>query len=65
MVLAHYGGAPEALTVALPVAVFAGFMLLEKRARQRERERGEGGGAETGDGSPPAEPPSAAPPPQG
>jgi hypothetical protein len=38
-VLAHYGGVPEALTVALPVLVFAGFMLAEKRARRRERER--------------------------
>ena len=37
-VLAHYGGAPEALTIALPLAIFGGFMLLEKRARRRERE---------------------------
>ena len=36
--LAHLGGAPEALTIALPVLIFAGFMLLEKRARRRERE---------------------------
>ena len=39
--LAHYGGAPEALTIALPVVIFAGFMLLEKRARRREREAAE------------------------
>ena len=38
VVLAHYGGAPEVLTIALPVAIFVGFMLLEKRARRRERE---------------------------
>ena len=38
-VLAHYGGVPEALTVGLPVIVFAGFMLAEKRARRREQER--------------------------
>ena len=37
--LAHYGGAPEALTLALPVGIFVGFMALEKRARRRERER--------------------------
>jgi hypothetical protein len=39
LVLAHYGGVPEALTVALPVVVFAGFMLAERRARRRDRER--------------------------
>ena len=37
-VLAHYGGAPEALTIGLPLVIFVGFMLLEKRARRRERE---------------------------
>lgn len=36
--LAHLGGAPEALTIALPVLVFGGFLLLERRARRRERE---------------------------
>ena len=41
VVLAHYGGAPEALTLGLPVVIFAGFMLLEKRARRREREAAE------------------------
>ena len=41
VVLAHYGGAPEALTLGLPVVIFAGFLLLEKRARRREREREE------------------------
>jgi hypothetical protein len=39
LVLAHYGGVPEALTFGLPIAIFAGFVLLEKRARRRERER--------------------------
>ena len=51
LVLAHYGGAPEALTVGLPLVVFGGFMLLEKRARRRERER-----AEQGTGERPGEP---------
>lgn len=43
-VLAHAGGAPEALTIGLPLVIFAGFMLMERRARTRERlerERGE------------------------
>jgi hypothetical protein len=39
VVLAHYGGVPETLTIALPITIFAGFMLVEKRARRRERER--------------------------
>ena len=38
VVLAHYGGAPEALTIGLPIVIFVGFMLLERRARRRERE---------------------------
>jgi hypothetical protein len=38
-VLAHYGGVPEVLTIVLPILIFTGFMLLEKRARRRERER--------------------------
>jgi hypothetical protein len=38
VVLAHYGGAPEALTIGMPLVIFVGFMLLEKRARRRERE---------------------------
>lgn len=58
VVLAHYGGAPEALTIALPIAIFAGFMLLEKRARRREREQdaqqGSADGAEPGDGDRPS-----------
>ena len=44
VVQAHAGGAPEALTVGLPLLIFAGFMYMEKRARKRERlarERGE------------------------
>jgi hypothetical protein len=40
-VLAHYGGAPEAMTIVLPIVIFTAFMLLERRARQRERERAE------------------------
>jgi hypothetical protein len=39
VVLAHYGGVPEALTVVLPVLIFVGFLLLERRARRKERER--------------------------
>ena len=41
MVLAHAGGVPEALTIALPLLIFGGFVLAEKRARRRERERAE------------------------
>lgn len=37
LVVAHLGGVPEVATVVLPLAVFAGFVLLEKRARARER----------------------------
>ncbi|MFP5218355.1 MAG: hypothetical protein ACLGIG_01265 [Actinomycetes bacterium] len=44
-VLAHYGGVPEALTIALPIVIFSGFLLLEKRARRRERERAARDGA--------------------
>lgn len=40
--LAHAGGAPEALTIGLPIAVFVGFMLLEKRARRREKTERDG-----------------------
>jgi hypothetical protein len=39
VVLAHYGGAPEAVSIVLPVVLFTGFLLLERRARRRERER--------------------------
>jgi hypothetical protein len=35
VVVAHGGGAPEALTVILPVLVFAGFLYVERRARRR------------------------------
>ena len=41
-VLAHYGGVPEALTIVVPLLIFGGFLLLEKRARRKERERGAG-----------------------
>jgi hypothetical protein len=41
VILAHYGGAPEVLTIALPVVIFTGFLLFEKRARRREREAAE------------------------
>lgn len=47
-VLAHYGGAPEALTLALPIVIFAGFMVLERRARRREREAFEQEGRDLG-----------------
>lgn len=40
-VLAHYGGAPEALTAVLPVAIVIAFIVLERRARRREREAAE------------------------
>ncbi len=56
VVLAHAGGAPEALTIGLPLVIFIGFMYAEKRARARERlarERGELPEAE----EPPAPPP--------
>lgn len=46
LVLAHYGGVPEVLTIALPLLIFAGFLLMEKRARRRERERAEALAAE-------------------
>jgi hypothetical protein len=39
LVLAHLGGVPEALTIGMPIGIFTGFMLLERRARRRERER--------------------------
>ena len=56
VVLAHYGGAPEALTIALPIAIFVGFMLLEKRARRREREAAQLQERSDGvDGPPPAD----------
>lgn len=42
-VLAHYGGVPETLTIVVPLLIFGGFLLLEKRARRKERERGAGG----------------------
>ncbi len=48
LVLAHYGGVPEALTIAMPLAIFAGFMAVERRARRRERERAERGAAADG-----------------
>jgi hypothetical protein len=50
-VLAHYGGAPEVLTIALPVVIFTGFLLLEKRARRRERERAESDEVPPADGA--------------
>jgi hypothetical protein len=38
-VLAHGGGAPEALTFGAPVLVLLVFAVLERRARAREREQ--------------------------
>ena len=37
IVLAHGGGAPEALTIGLPLLVLAAFVYFEKRARDKER----------------------------
>ncbi len=39
--LAHAGGAPEALTLGLPLLIFCGFLWLERRARARERKASE------------------------
>lgn len=41
VVFAHAGGAPEALTIGLPILIFVGFMLAEKRARKRDADRDE------------------------
>ena len=38
LLLAHGGGAPEALTVILPILIFAGFMYVERRNRRRDAE---------------------------
>ena len=38
-VLAHGGGAPEALTFGAPVLVLLVFSVMERRARAREREQ--------------------------
>ena len=37
--LAHGGGVPEAAMIGLPLLLFAGFWLLERRARRREAEQ--------------------------
>lgn len=42
VVLAHYGAAPEALTLGLPVLIFGAFVVAERRARRRDRERAAG-----------------------
>ncbi len=39
VLLAHGGGAPEALTVGVPILVLLVFVVLERRARRREREQ--------------------------
>lgn len=39
VVLAHGGGAPEALMIGLPVLVLVLFGVLERRARRREAEQ--------------------------
>ena len=36
MLLAHGGGVPEALTVVLPIVIFAALMYAERRRRRRE-----------------------------
>lgn len=38
VVLAHGGGAPEALTIAVPLLVVVGFVLAELRVRRRDRD---------------------------
>ena len=38
VILAHGGGAPETLTVALPVLVVVGFVVAELRVRRRDRD---------------------------
>ena len=37
MLLAHNGGVDEAAVIVLPLLVFAGFLLAERRVRRRER----------------------------
>ena len=39
VLLAHGGGAPEALTIGVPILVILVFAVLERRARARERDR--------------------------
>ncbi len=38
MILAHAGGAPEALSIAGPVVVLVVLVVLERRARRKARE---------------------------
>ena len=38
VLLAHGGGAPEALTIAVPLLVVVGFVLAELRVRRRDRD---------------------------
>ena len=37
-VLAHGGGAPETLTIAIPLLVVVGFVVAELRVRRRDRD---------------------------
>ena len=37
VLLAHGGGAPEALTIAVPLLVIVGFVVAELRVRRRDR----------------------------
>ena len=37
VVLAHGSGAPEALTIGLPILALVAFVVFEKRARDKER----------------------------
>ncbi|MCW2777345.1 MAG: hypothetical protein JWN17_1070 [Frankiales bacterium] len=41
-VLAHGGGAPEALTVLVPLLVVLGLVLVERSARRKAREEDDG-----------------------
>jgi hypothetical protein len=36
--LAHGGGAPEAALIGVPLLLFVGFFLLERRARKAEQD---------------------------
>ncbi len=47
VLVAHGGGAPEALTVVLPILIFAAYLYVERRNRRRDA------GAEPTDGSAP------------
>ena len=43
IVLAHGGGAPEALTLGLPILVVLAFVYFEMKARKKERNQDQDG----------------------